>query len=74
MKKFQTKLAFQQAKLAQHIRNLSNFALGSRFQCVAPEEQDLIIEQIKAMSALNAIFIARLEIHGITPECYEENK
>jgi hypothetical protein len=68
MKKFQTRLALQQSKLAQHIRNLDGFIQGARFDLLSTAEQALILCQLDAMRELNTVLSNRCRFHEITPE------
>lgn len=65
MEKFKINLLNQQSKVAAHERNLRRFMEGERFQRVSFQEQQLLKKQLESLSALNAVYRQRLEIHGL---------
>lgn len=66
MKPFELRLASQHSRNARHIKNLKIFIADSvRFGRLEQEDRELLMEQLKCMTALDTVYrkrMARLNI------------
>ncbi len=65
MKKFEIRLAEQQRRNRAHLVNFDRFFRTERFALLPPEQQELMIEEFRAMERLDEILVRRMELLGI---------
>ena len=65
MDAFKVRLINEQFELQEKIEKLKSFTLSENFSKVAPEQQELLKEQLRHMVEYNRVLIKRLNLLGV---------
>ena len=65
MDAFKVRLINEQFELQEKIEKLKSFTLSENFSKVAPEQQELLKEQLRHMEEYNRVLIKRLNLLGL---------
>lgn len=65
MDAFKVRLINEQFELQEKIEKLKSFTLSENFSKVAPEQQELLKEQLRHMEEYNRVLIKRLNLLGV---------
>lgn len=65
MDAFKVRLINEQFELQEKLEKLKSFTLSENFSKVAPEQQELLKEQLRHMVEYNRVLIKRLNLLGV---------
>ena len=65
MDAFKVRLINEQFELQEKLEKLKSFTLSENFSKVAPEQQELLKEQLRHMEEYNRVLIKRLNLLGV---------